>query len=278
MQPTNMMTVAQNDGGGELSLSRPPETILREAEMVAAPWSKKVESLQLYKTISDKKHLYIEAWQMMGAMFRVTARIRETRYVEFGEVKGWEATAEAFHIPTGQVISTADGMCLSEEEKWGPRTKYRDNWVTDEATGKRKNDRIADGFVSTPLQQLRSMAQTRACSKVLSNLFKWVAVMKGYQGTPAEEMSGEEGGEPKTQGPSRKSAAAPQQQNGVSEAMISEPQAKRMYAIAMGAKLSKDDFMKYLKDKGFEGSREIPRDKYDVMITELEAMGKAANQ
>ena len=42
------------------------------------------------------------------------------------------------------------------------------------------------------------MAQTRACAKALSNLFKWVVVLAGYKPTPAEEMTGtvEEGTEP----------------------------------------------------------------------------------
>jgi hypothetical protein len=34
------------------------------------------------------------------------------------------------------------------------------------------------------------MAQTRACGKALSNLFKWVVVLAGYKPTPAEEMIG----------------------------------------------------------------------------------------
>lgn len=258
MQPNSMSVIQSADGGGELSLSRPPETILREAEMVAAPWSRKVESLQLFKQIGDKKHLYIEAWQMMAAMFRVTARVRDTRYLEMGEVKGWEATAEAFHIPTGQVISTADGMCLSDEEKWGPRTKYE--YIN--------NEKTAVGFVATPLQQLRSMAQTRACSKVLSNLFKWVAVMKGYQGTPAEEMTGEEH-QAKAKGPQSKSAGS--QNGGGSDNTVSEPQAKRMYAIAMGKKLSRDAYEKFLKSYGFEHGRAVTKEKYEEMISALEA-------
>lgn len=249
-------------GGGELSLSRPPETVLREAEMVAGPWGKKVESLQLYKKIGESKHLYIEAWQMLAAMYRVTARVRETRMVEFGEVRGFEATAEAYHIPTGQVISTAEAMCLNDEDKWGPRTKY------EYVDGQRQ----AAGYVPTPLQQLRSMAQTRACSKVLSNLFKWVARMKGYQGTPAEEMTGHEYDEmPKApQPPQRKSQQAQSQANGGSD-LISEGQMKRMYAIAKNeAGLNEDGYKDFLKDFGYKHSREVKKADYDRMINELQ--------
>src|SRR3990167_4301795 len=36
------------------------------------------------------------------------------------------------------------------------------------------------------------MAQTRAGSKALSNVLRWVVVLAGYKGTPAEEMTGSE--------------------------------------------------------------------------------------
>ena len=262
-----LMTVEQ--GGGDLSLSRPAEVVLREAEMVAGPWGKKVESLTLYKTIGDKKHLYIEAWQMMAAMYRVTARVRETRYLEMGEVKGFEAVAEAFHIPTGQVISTAEAMCTSDEEKWGPRPKY------EYVDGKRERT----GWSPTPLQQLRSMAQTRACSKVLSNLFKWVAVQKGYQGTPAEEMTGSEyegEGKHQTTAPQRKSAprqdAPPQgQHEGNGERLISEAQQKRLFAIGRQRGLSVEQYRGWLKQCGYNSDKEIPVGQYEALVEVLEA-------
>jgi hypothetical protein len=255
----NAQLVPIEQSGGELSLSRPAEVVLREAEMVAKPWGQKVESLQLFKSIGDKKHLYIEAWQMMAAMYRVTARVRETRFLDYGEVKGFEAVAEAFHIPTGQVISTAEAMCLNDEDKWGPRTKY------EYVDGRRQ----ATGFVPTPLQQLRSMAQTRACSKVLSNLFKWVAVMKGYQGTPAEEMTGDEHGDrPHAPAPpQRRSQAAPASGNAISEA-----QGKRMFAIARGAGLDTEGYRKFLETHGFSRTDEVSRDRYEQMCAELEAL------
>lgn len=248
-------------GGGELSLSRPAETTLKEAEMVAGPWGKKVESLQLYKKIGDSKHLYIEAWQMMAAMYRVTARVRETRLVEIGEVRGYECVAEAYHIPSGQVISTAEAMCLNDEDKWGPRTKYE--FIN--------GQRTATGYAPTPLQQLRSMAQTRACSKVLANLFKWVARMKGYQGTPAEEMTGHEYDDtPQAPPPPqrRSQQSAPPATN---TDVISDGQMKRMYAIAKSeAGLDEAGYRAFLTSFGYEHSRDVKKADYEKMIAELQ--------
>lgn len=246
------------DQGGELSLSRPPATVLREAEMVAGPWAKKVESLQLYKTIGEKKHLYIEAWQMMAAMYRVTARIRETRLVQIGEVVGYEATAEAFHLPTGQIISTAEAMCLSDEERWGPRPKY------EYPEGKKTQV----GFSPTPLQQLRSMAQTRACSKVLANLFKWVAVQKGYQGTPAEEMTGDEppSDHPEIKAPQKKAPAGD---------TISEAQGKRLYAIARQSGMDDEHYRQFLEKHDCKATADVKRADYDRIVAEVQGVGGA---
>lgn len=249
--------------GGELQLSRPAETVLKEAEMVAGPWGKKVEQLALYKVIGPSKHLYIEAWQMLGAMYRVTARVKSTNYVQFGDVHGFEAVAEAYHMPTGQVISSAEAMCLSDEENWGPRTKYEK-----QQDGKR----VAVGFVGTPLQQIRSMAQTRACSKVLSNLFKWVARLKGYQGTPAEEMTGDEhdGDKPPIQQPQRKS-----QQPAAGNGFVSEPQAKRFWAIATNSGKSKEQILAFLLEHDIQSTAEIPRAKYDHICEAVAVKGEA---
>lgn len=257
----NQIVQWEQPTGGELSLSRPAETTLKEAEMVAGPWGRKVESLQLFKKIGESKHLYIEAWQMLAAMYRVTARIRETRFVDMGEVKGYECVAEAYHMPTGQVISSAEAMCLSDEEKWGPRTKY------EYVNGQRQ----AVGYVPTPLQQLRSMAQTRACSKVLSNLFKWVARMKGYQGTPAEEMTGHEYDDLPQAPPQPQRKSQQQSPASTNGDVISEGQMKRMYAIAKSeAGLDESAYRAFLQSFGYEHSRDVKKSDYEKMVAELQ--------
>lgn len=146
----------QDNGGLEFGSFRNPELAMKEAEMVAAAFRKRAESLQLYKEIgtAKSKHLLIEGWQMLASMYRITASITSTRYVEFGDVNGWEATAEAIHIPTGQVVSRADAICLSDEDNWGPRPKYE--W-RDDGSGTKKKVQV--GTVATPTQQLRSMSQ-----------------------------------------------------------------------------------------------------------------------
>ena len=74
------------------------------------------------------------------------------KFVEYGDARGFEATAEARLVSTNQVISRAEAMCLDDEWKW---------------EGK-------------PLFQIKLMAQTRACAKALRNVLAWVVVLAGY--------------------------------------------------------------------------------------------------
>jgi uncharacterized repeat protein (TIGR04076 family) len=61
----------------------------------------------------------------------------------------------------GQVVSYAEAACMRDEPNWAKKPRF----------------------------QVRSMAQTRASSKALANVFRWVMVLAGLEGTPAEEMT-----------------------------------------------------------------------------------------
>lgn len=256
--PDNEMIVPANMGEVvEFGSFRNPEDVLKTAETVAKAFKLRADRLELYKTIGPSKHLLIEGWQTLAAMYRVSAGIVEDRFVQFGEVQGFEATAEALYVPTGRRISMANAMCLADEDNWGFRPKYE---YIDRV-------RTKTGEVPVPLQQLRSMAQTRACSKVLSNLLKWVARMAGYAGTPAEEMTdhhAEEsnGNGTQRQGPQRKAAPAGN--------VISEPQVKRMYGLGHGAGKSRDAVGVILAHFGFpDGPDTVTRDKYEAICTQI---------
>jgi hypothetical protein len=97
-------------------------------------------------------YLEFEDWQTIGRSYNVTSKIVSTNFVQYGAVQGFEAYAVAIDLNTGQEISGANVMCLNDEP--------------------------------VPLFQLRSMAQTRACSKVLRNVLAWVALLAGYKPTP----------------------------------------------------------------------------------------------
>lgn len=162
----------------DIQVARAPERVIDEAR-TAASALKKVLSEKKHKfMVRGEQYLQFEDWQTLGRFYGVTARIKFTQPVTFGDATGFEAAAEALRAD-GAVISAAEAMCMDDEPNW---------------RGK-------------PIYQLRSMAQTRACAKALRNVLSWVAVLAGYSGTPAEEMIDD--GAPATHSPAPASDVPP---------------------------------------------------------------------
>ena len=193
-----------------LAVSRAPEIVLAEAQDAAAALKRVIDAKPKKVQFGGETYLEFEDWQTVGRFYGIAPRIARTQYVNYGGATGWEATAEAVHVETGKVVSSADSMCLTDEEHWRARPKYEWHYVKksggtsavdpgkDELIWERGNDgknrpkklkvQMADEPV--PLFQLRSMAQTRAAAKALRNALAWVVVLAGYRPTPAEEMDG----------------------------------------------------------------------------------------
>lgn len=143
-----------------LDIIRPPEEVLKDARKAAVALAEVVKGKRKPVIFNGEQYLEFEDWQTVAKFYGVTAKVIKTQYIEFGEVRGFEAQAVALNR-YGLEISGAEAMCLSDEPNWK----------------------------SKPLFQLKSMSQTRACAKVLRNVFAWVVVLAGYRPTPAEELT-----------------------------------------------------------------------------------------
>ena len=131
--------------------------------------------------INGKQYLEFSDWQMLGAFFGLTPYVTETKEItrekklesaEFTvlEIIGFWARAEARQ--DGKVISAAEAECMFDEKNWKGKPRF----------------------------QVRSMAETRACSKVLRQCLQWVVKIpdeKGKPGVEFAEESKEELNEPK---------------------------------------------------------------------------------
>jgi len=146
----------------DLIVERPPGIVLQEAMVAAKALADVVSKKKKPVIMNGEQYLEFEDWQTVGRFYGTTAKVIETRYIEYGTAQGFEARAVALRY--GKEISAAEAMCLNDEPNW---------------KGK-------------PLFQLKSMAQTRACAKSLRNVLAWVVVLAGYKPTPAEEMTGQE--------------------------------------------------------------------------------------
>jgi hypothetical protein len=118
---------------------------------------------------SPRPYLKVEAWTTCGAMMGLFPKVEYSRPGTFTYIdpktnepvqySGWEAGVVVVNTQ-GVELGRAEAQCTRGESNW----KNRDDFA------------------------LRSMAQTRAMGKALRMPLGWIAVLAGYEATPAEEM------------------------------------------------------------------------------------------
>ena len=142
----------------ELVLEGDPEQQLAFAKKAATALMKVVKPVK----IAQKDYLQFGGWQTLGRFFGATVGVEWSKRIEEGNGKllGYEARAVVHQH--GEVISSAEAVCMKTERRWGSADEYA----------------------------IKSMAQTRASAKALRNAFGWVAELAGLESTPAEEMDG----------------------------------------------------------------------------------------
>lgn len=149
-----------------------PDKMIAEAKRVAVAIKRVIDRKPKKVIINGKRYVEFDDWQMIGSPYGVTAKVKETSEI-------WDRTdkkkkkfigflAKAAAVKDGVEISQAEAECLVYEKNW---------------RFKAYNQRF----------MIRSMAQTRASAKALSNVLRWVIVLAGYEGTPAEEMIAKKG-------------------------------------------------------------------------------------
>jgi hypothetical protein len=198
------------------TMKNPPEAVLAEAKKAAVALQDVIASKPKKVIIGDRQYIEFDDWQTLGRFYGITVGSeKEPEFVSFATdpdrvevVRGFKATSVAMF--NGNVISRATGYCLNDEEKWRDQPKYEWHYVLrsggtsledpgkDEIIwvdnpnkpGKKRPERkrVQVGVEAVHLCSLASMAQTRANAKALRNVLSWVAVLAGYQATPAEEM------------------------------------------------------------------------------------------
>lgn len=272
-------TLVEPEDGFTLRLMRKPDAIIAEARLCGDALVAAVKRNGWVQKFGGRDHLFFEAWAFLAAMYRVTPRTRETRLVQIGDVTGYEAVAEAFHVPSGIVISSADSMCLDDEDNWSVRPTYQ--WDKD------TRQKVQTGERPVPLFQLRSMAQTRAQAKALKGPFSWIIAMAGYAPTPAEDMTRDRSEESQA-APREMPQTAPQpprerqqqpeattDSNG-SARTITGKQASRIWALGFSQGLDKKITSQILKGFGFDRAEEVTAEQYEAVCAAVENAGSGA--
>jgi hypothetical protein len=252
---------------GQLAVTANPKQVMKHAKEIADMLMLFVRDRKLSKKFgnAEAEHIFLPAWQFVGHFYGTTAAIVKTEpYTDdITGACGFKAWSEAIRAD-GSVASRAEAICLNDEDNWGDRPKYE--WKEIKGMGREK---VQTGTVRVPSFQLMSMAQTRAMSRVLSNVFRFVVVLAGYDSTPAEEM--EAGKE--TERKSEQQAAKQQTQtqsggNGGTQGTgpITDPMVKRVYAIRKEVNCPMVKCGEIVMSFGFNVIPAITREKYDTVV------------
>lgn len=187
--------------GGSTALIRgdDPEQILETASRIAKAFKSVVEQQQLSTRIGNKDHVEIEAWQTLATLLGCAPIVRWSRRVIDPETGKPEKVSYDVHVKDFEWV-TPDGGGKKQKRLKAERdyTVEGYNWeaycevVKDGviiATAESMTSRTEDKWAQDPDFALRSMAQTRAQSRAIAAAARWVTVLAGYSGTPAEEMT-----------------------------------------------------------------------------------------
>ena len=149
-----------------------PEDAIAQAKKWADALMRVVKETRIAVNISGREYLKVEAWQTLARFNYCWIDTEWTRDIkdEEGRVLGVEARARLMSLDTGQSLGGAEGSCMMDEELEGRDGQVIERW--------------------SEYYAVKSMAQTRAQGKVGRMAYAWVAVLAGYESTPAEEMTG----------------------------------------------------------------------------------------
>jgi hypothetical protein len=138
----------------------------------------------------DREHLRVEAWCACGALVGVTPRTAWCRVAEdVPGTPGYTARVEVVRLSDGAVIGAAEADCYADEVTRKRSGGYYFRWIVNSADYEEVPMALPSSYALNR-HALKSMAQTRATSKALAQVLRWIAVLGGFSGTPAEEMTG----------------------------------------------------------------------------------------
>src|SRR6185295_4384428 len=142
-------------------IAKPYGTETEEGSKVAALLKASMSRKTKKIFFNGKEYAEFHDLQVIANYFGHSVRTHDAEPVVINGVHGFKAKADLINRD-GIQIGGSEAYCLQDEPNWSRK----------------------------PLFQLASMAQTRAASKCITNVYRWVLDLAGCGTTPAEEMDG----------------------------------------------------------------------------------------
>ena len=161
------MTTTELGARGEHPIALTPSEIVANASNQAKVLMDIVTQTKCFQVIGGRQYLQVEAWETIGAFNWVHAVTEWIHPIERnGELVGYDAKVNLVNI-NGIIVGSAIMPCYFSENV----CRGREGDARDKAC--------------------KSAAQTFATSKAYRLNYAYVAILAGYEPTPAEEMTGD---------------------------------------------------------------------------------------
>lgn len=220
----------------EIGLHKTPDEIMLDASDAAKALEKLIESNKRKPLeFNGKRYLEYPHWQTIAKFYHTSAATGDAQFIEIAGIKGFKASGKIYDDKTGLIVGSAEALCMTDEPNW----KHK------------------------PLFQLASMAQTRAASKALSNKYRYVAIVAGYEPTPAEEadmLTDKNLQAPKEIEFGKPPPATP-------EVVISEKQRKMLFARSREKEIPEEEMKDFLWESfKLEHTKDLSRAQFDTVL------------
>ncbi len=246
---------------------------MERARAVANQLDALIREKKLFVRMGQSDHIKVEAWCACASMVGLspkTAWTQEIREDGFGLV-GFRARVEVIRLSTVEVIGAAEASCWAYELQ-KTNSGFLHRWCDFCERHETATDRCP---APVTWHSVESMAQTRATSKSLGQILRFIPVIAGYSGTPAEEM-GNRGGDP----PPQQSRQPEQRDHQAGERKVSIDQVGRLWAIAYhrGESCGTDrknvegKVRKALDARGFTSTKDLTKVPYDAIVGIIETL------
>lgn len=231
-----------------------PELTVSMATDAANVLAGVIDRQRLYVMLQGKRYVRVEGWQTLAAILGYLPWEVSNELQPDGS---YIAVVALRRIVDGKELTRASAECGAPDEldrhghpTWSERPQYA----------------------------RRSMANTRATSKVCRAAFAYVMSLAGYATTPAEEMEHVIEHAATTKAPPERVSASTHQSAGQQGGprLITDKMRKRMWAIMKSAGMPEDDLRAILSVAGFESTKNVTFEAYEGIIEAIQQWGRDA--
>lgn len=183
-----------------------PQELIAHSKAISEEFVKIVDGQSLFTQISDKKHVHVDGWSMLGILLGIFPYIESVERINIGQEfdvvlikkeksfknkdNTWTKKTYENWIPKDRIKTTEVAIKEAHAKEIAYKAKVTLKTLKGQVVGAVESicSNREDGKLDNEEYAINSMAQTRAVGKAFRLSFGWIARVAGYDSTPFEEV------------------------------------------------------------------------------------------